>query len=579
LANLFAEYEIAEGLSIKTSGNVDMGDSRNFSFNGTTTGTRGVGLYKNPFSSLYQSKYSSWVNENLLNYGKSFNDHSFDVIIGFTAQKYRQDYSTINGSNYEDDKVRTLNAATTISASSGVQEWGLLSYLARVNYDYQAKYLLSASIRRDGSSRFGQERRWGNFPSVSVGWNISEEDFMAETEAISLLKLRASYGISGNFNIGNYSHIPTISGSNYVFGNNIAAGRRVDNLADRNLGWETNKQLNLGLDLNLFSNRINISYNYYNKITSDLLFNVRVPRASGFSNIQTNIGELEFWGHEFSVNTSNIRNDNFTWTTDFNISFDQNEVISMGTSTSSLITGPGSGLIGGSHITTEGQPVGMLYGMIHEGVYINQADFDSSPQHTTSQVGTAKFQDTNGDGIITVGDATIIGNPHPDFIFGLTNMMEYKNFDLSMTISGTYGNDILRGGEQTLTNLDGVFNVLSNVSDRWRSPEDPGSGRYGSLAAGSTYLERDLWGTQFLYDGSFLKVNNITLGYRFAELDSNSFLKDLRIYGSVQNVHTFTNYPGSNPEVSLSSASTGRGIDGGSYPVPRTFTLGVNVGF
>jgi TonB-dependent starch-binding outer membrane protein SusC len=578
LANLFAEYQIAKGLFIKTSGNIDKGDSRGFNFNGTTTGARGTGLYVRPFSSLNQGTYLSWVNENILTYRLDVQDHSVDAIVGFTAQSFRQDNSTINGTNYTDDKVQTINAASTITATSNVQEWSLLSYLTRVNYNYKGKYLVTASVRRDGSSRFGKQNRWGNFPSASVGWILTEEGFMPAMAAISFVKLRASYGIAGNFNIGNYTHIPTISGANYAFGNTIAAGRRVDNLADQRLGWETNKQFNIGLDLNLFQDRVRFTYNYYRTNTSDLLFNVRVPRASGFANIQTNIGELKFWGHEFSVSSANIQQEGFSWTTDFNISFDRNQVVAMGTRNANLITGPGSGLIGGSHITTVGQPVGMLYGMMHEGVYDNQAEFDRSPKHSTSQVGTAKFRDTNGDGIITVDDATIIGSPHPDFIFGMTNMVQVKSFDVALTLSGSYGNEVLRGAEQTLTNLDGVFNVLANVQDRWRSPENPGSGRYGSLAAGTTYLERDWWGTQMLYDASHLYINNITLGYRVPEANTG-FLRSLRVYGSIQNAFVFTSYPGANPQVSQSQASTELGIDGGSYPVPRTFTLGVNIGF
>ncbi|CAG5073008.1 TonB-dependent receptor P3 [Dyadobacter sp. CECT 9623] len=578
LANLFAEYQITKALSFKTSANIDKGDGRSFAFNGLTTGARGTGLYKVPFSSLNQSKYLSWVNENILTFQKNFGEHNFDAIGGFTAQRFRQDASAINGNNYPDDKVKTLAAAGTVTANSSIQEWSLLSYLARVNYNYKGKYLLSASIRRDGSSRFGTRNRWGNFPSVSAGWILSEETFMSDIQTISFLKLRASWGVAGNFNIGNYTHIPTISTANYVFGKTVAGGRRVDNLADQGIGWESNEQFNIGLDLNLFKDRINFTYNYYRKNTSDLLFNVRVPRASGFGNIQTNIGELRFWGHEFSLNTVNVQKSALRWTTDFNISFDRNKVTSMGTKTNELITGSGSGLIGGDHITRVGYPIGMLYGMQHEGVYKNQQEYDNSPKHSTSQVGTAKFRDVNGDGIITVDDATIIGNPHPDFIFGMTNNVSYKNFDFSLTVSGTYGNDVVRGAEQTLTNLDGVFNVLANVKDRWRSPENPGSGRYGSLEAGTTYLERDWWGSQMMYDASHISINNITLGYTIP-LKSNAAIKRLRAYASIQQAHIFTKYPGANPQVSLSQSTTGLGIDGGSYPVPRTYSLGFNVGF
>ncbi|HLR31755.1 MAG TPA: SusC/RagA family TonB-linked outer membrane protein, partial [Fodinibius sp.] len=578
LANLFADYEIIEGLTASVSGNIDKGERRNFVFNPTTTGTRGVGLYDTPFSNLYQETYLSWVNENTLEYQNQLGQHSFDVLAGFTAQKYRQDASSIDADDYPDNKVQTIGAAGTVSSSSSVNEWSLLSYLARVNYSYDDKYLLSASIRRDGSSRFGEENRWGNFPSLSLGWILSDERFMPEAPFISFLKLRAGIGVTGNFNIGNYTHIPTISTANYVFGTNIASGRSVDNLADSRLGWESNRQINIGMDLNLFDDRIQLHYDYYQKRTRDLLFNVQVPEASGFSNIQTNIGELSFWGHEVAIHSTNIQSSDFNWSTNFNISFNRNEVQSLGNRASSLITGPGSGLIGGSHITREGQPIGMLYGMIHEGVYNDQEEFDNSPKHSTSQVGTAKFRDVNGDGEITVDDATSIGNPHPDFIFGLTNNFNYKNFDLSISLSGTYGNEVLRGAEQTLANLDGVFNVLANVADRWRSPEEPGSGRYGSLAAGTTYLERDWWGTQFLYDASHISINNITLGYTIPTNES-SFVRNLRIYSSIQQVHIFTPYPGANPQVSQSQSSTGLGIDGGSYPVPRTFTLGVNIGF
>ncbi|WP_187293437.1 TonB-dependent receptor [Dyadobacter fermentans] len=578
LSNLFAEYQPIKGLYLRTSGNIDMGDSRNFLFKGTTTGERGVGLYKTPTSALSESSYLSWVNENTANYTKEIGDHNFDALVGFTAQKFKQDNSAINGSNYPDDKVQTISAAGTITASSSIQEWSLLSYLARLNYNFKGKYLVSASIRRDGSSRFGAQNRWGNFPSLSLGWILSEESFMADMRTISFLKLRASYGVTGNFNIGNYSHIPTISTANYVFGAGVAGGRRVDNLADEGIGWESNKQLNIGLDVNLFNDRINVTYNYYRKNTSDLLFNVGVPRASGYSNIQTNIGELKFWGHEFSVSTTNIQRKALRWTTDFNISFDRNEVVSLGNKTSKLITGPGSGVIGGSHITIVGQPIGMLYGMDHLGVYKDQADFDRFPKHTTSQVGTVKFRDVDNDGAITVNDATIIGNPHPKFIFGMTNSLQYNSFDVSVTLSGTYGNDILRGSEQTLTNLDGVFNVLADVKDRWRSPENPGKGRYGSLAAGTTGLERDWWGSQMLYKASHISVNNVTLGYT-VPLKATRGVKRLRAYASVQQLHIFTKYPGANPQVAVSTASTGLGIDGGSYPVPRTCTIGVNVGF
>ncbi|MDR8390912.1 TonB-dependent receptor [Aliifodinibius sp. S!AR15-10] len=579
LSNAIIEYEILDGLSLKTSGNVDLGSRRFFNFNPSTTGQLFAPPPIIPNGFLLESTYTSWVNENTLTFQRDLGDHSIDALVGATAQKFELNTSEITATNYPDDKVREVSAAGQTTIASDVQEWSLLSYLARVNYSYKDRYLFSASIRRDGSSRFGSNNRWGNFPSVSAGWIISEEPFMPESDLISFLKLRASYGVVGNFSIGNYTHISTISSANYAFGSGLASGRAVDNLGDQGLGWETNKEYNLGLDVNFFDERLQLTYNYYRKNTSDLLYNVEVPLASGFGNIQTNIGELKFWGHEFSVKSFNIENTNLSWSTDFNISFDRNEVVELGTQNAALFSG-----IAESHITEVGEPIGQFYGLIHDGVYDDQEEFDNSPKHTTSQVGTVKFRDVNGDGIITQDDRTVIGNPHPDFTFGMTNTVRYKNFDFSLTLSGAYGNDIIRLEEQYLTNLDGVFNVLEGLKDRWKSPEDPGDGRYGSVAQGTTFLERDWWNSRFIYDGSNITARNITLGYTLP-VSSNSMISRLRFYGSVQNAFIITSYPGPNPEVNTNAdtegggGDTALGIDQTAYPIPRTVSFGVNLSF
>lgn len=579
LSNAIIEYEILDGLSLKTSGNVDIGTRRYFNFNPSTTGALFAPPPIIPNGLLIESEYSSWVNENTLTYQNDIGNHSIDALVGFTAQKYEMESSEVTATNYPDDKVQPVSAAGQTTITSDVQEWSLVSYLARLNYSYKDRYLLSASIRRDGSSRFGPNNRWGNFPSLSVGWIISEEPFMPETDLVSFLKLRASYGVVGNFSIGNYTHISTISSANYAFGSGLASGRSVDNLGDKNLGWETNKEYNVGLDLHLFEERLQLTYNYYRKNTTDLLYNVEVPLASGFSNFQTNIGELKFWGHEFSVKSFNIEKTNFSWSTDFNLSFDRNEVVALGTRNAALFSG-----IGDSHITRVGESIGLFWGMIHDGVYNDQEEFDNSPKHTTSQVGTVKFRDVNGDGVITQDDRTTIGNPHPDFTMGMTNTVRYKNFDFSLTLSASYGNDIIRLEEQYLTNLDGVFNVLEGLKDRWKSPEDPGDGKYGSVAQGTTFLERDWWNSRFVYDGSNITARNITLGYN-VPLNQNATFKRLRLYGSVQNAFIITSYPGPNPEVNTNAdtegggGDTALGIDQTAYPIPRTISFGVNLSF
>jgi TonB-linked SusC/RagA family outer membrane protein len=580
LSNAFVEYEIIEGFIAKTTANIQLGNSNLFQFNPSTIGVLFTPPPRIPSGSEDSDHSFNWVNENTLTFHKEIDGHNIDALAGYTAQRFRGESIGINATNYADDKIQNISAAGQTSVTSSIQEWTLLSYLSRINYNYNSKYFFTASIRRDGSSRFGPVNRWGNFPSASVGWIVSDEDFW-NLASISFLKLRASYGITGNFEIGNYSYRSSITPTNYVFGNSPFLGRATNNLGDQGLGWERNQQLNIGGDIHLFKDRIQLTYNYYSRNVSDLLFNVRVPVSSGFNNIQTNIGELKFWGHEISINTNNINKSNLSWNTNFNMSFDRNRTISLATR-ESLPLAHGINIYGFfSHRTEIGQPIAMFYGAIHDGVYINQEDFDSSPKHASSQVGTIKFRDWNGDGVIEFpGDMTLIGSPWPDFTFGMTNTVIINNFDASAVIVGSYGNQILPYHENWTTNLDGVFNVLEEVKDRWKSPTDPGEGKYGSVQQGTTFLERDRWHTRYIKDGSFLSFKNITLRYTLP-LNENGSIRKLRLYGSIQNAFIITNYSGPNPEVNTRSNSSGStpGVDENSYPIPRTISLGVNISF
>ena len=579
LSNAYVEYEIVKGLTAKTTANIQLGHDKLFQFNPSTIGTLFNPPPRIPSGVENNYRFYNWVNENTLNYHTAIGEHQIDALAGFTAQHFRSENTNITGTNYSDDKIQSVGAAGVTTVVSNIQEWALLSLLARVNYSYQGKYLFSASIRRDGSSRFGPENRWGNFPSASVGWIVSDEGFW-NIEPVTFLKLRASYGVTGNFEIGNYTYRSTLSPTFYVFDDNMFQGRAANNLGDQSLGWERNQQLNIGGDINLFNDRLQLTYNYYSKRTSNLLYDVNVPQSSGFSSLQTNIGELKLWGHEIGINTYNVSSKNLSWNTNFNISFDRNEALSLDARGAYLAHGYNLYDFY-SHRTEVGRPIGMFYGAIQDGVYVNQADFDNSPKHSSSQVGTIKFRDLNGDGVITFPeDNTIIGSPWPDFTFGLTNRVNYKNFDLSVVMAGSYGNQILAFHENYTTNLDGVFNVLEEVQNRWKSPEDPGEGKYGSTQQGTTFLERDRWHTRYLKDGSYLSFKNITLGYTFPFTET-SVIRNLRVYGSVQNALMITNYPGPNPEVNTQNNSSGStpGFDANSYPVPRTISFGVNLGF
>ena len=585
LGNLFLEYRPIEGLTLKTSINGDFGNSSFFNYSPSTSSTTFTALPPVIATSIRrENKYLSWLNENTATYNKSFGNHNFELLGGISYQKYEGDNSQLYLSNFPDDRIRTIQSALNIDRTASfnnINHWSLSSYFSRLNYDYDGKYLVTLALRRDGSSRFGSNNRWGNFPSVSAGWVFSDESFLENADFLSFGKIRASYGVIGNNNIGNYTQYALVDNSiNAVFGNTVASGAAVTTLGNANLGWERTKQFDIGLDLRFFNNRVEFIYDYYKKNTTDLLFNVAIPQESGFSNFNDNVGEIEFWGHEFAIVSRNVANDNFTWNTNFNIAFNRNKVVALAEGVDRIFS-PGGNY---TSITRAGEPLGQFWGLIHDGVYDNQAEFDSSPRAVESEVGTIKFADVNGDGVITFGnendDRTVIGNPFPDYIFGITNDFKYKNWDASVVISGSVGNDIAVTTDQGLTNLDGVFNVLRDVQDRWRSPENPGSGRYGKTTS-ATFMERDWFSSRFIEDGSHLTVKNITVGYNFP-VKEDGLLQRARVYASVQQAFVFTKYRGSNPEISTTTqgqqaGALSLGYDWGSYPVPRTFTVGFNL--
>ncbi|MGZ3871637.1 MAG: TonB-dependent receptor [Mucilaginibacter sp.] len=583
LSNVYAEYEPIPGLALRSSINFDLGQTAHNYFQPSTAS---LGFASTPSAlnaSLGQnnSSYYSWTSENTATYSKQIKKHGFELLGGYTVQRFRSDATNVNGSDFPDDRIQTIDAALIKgNPSMDIQEWSLISYLARLNYNYDQKYLLSASIRRDGSSRFGTNNQYGNFPAVSAAWVVSEEPFARKIGALSFFKIRGSYGLVGNNNIGNYSQYATVSsGANSPFGSTTESGVAVTNLGNNNLEWETTKELDLGVDISILKGRVNFTYDYYNKKTSNLLFGLPVPLESGFSNFLGNIGELKFWGHEFAVNTNNLVG-KLKWNTGFNIAFSDNRVLKLSSLTNQIFAGSS----GAETITKVGGRIGQFYGLIQEGVYVNQADYDNSPKSVNSQVGTVKYKDVNGDGVITFGDTdgdkTIIGNPYPKFTYGITNNFSYKRFDLSIVATGSYGNKIAVMSESGTGNLDGVFNVLKEVQYRWRSPSNPGAGRYGKTTA-ATADERSILSTRFLESGSYLAIKDITLGYS-VPVKNWKTVKSIRLYSSIQQAYIFTKYNGANPEIGTDGNGNApnallQGLDFTAYPVPRTITFGLNV--
>lgn len=584
LASAFAEYEIISGLKAKYSYNFDYSINSSFVFRPTfvigETGNQNPNL-SIPSSSTANTTTTNWLSELTVNYDKRIGkDHRINALIGYSAQQERYEGYNFNAGNYPDNLIKTINAAAILNGpGAGIEKWSLLSYLARVNYTYKDKYLLTATIRTDGSSRFGANQRYGTFPSAAIAWRVSEEDFLKDIHWISSMKLRASYGRSGNFNIGNYSYSSNISGANYSFGGQLANGRVSTSISNRDLTWETSDELDLGMDLSVFTGRVNLTLDYYNRITTGMLYNSEIPFSSGFGSALINEGKIRNRGFEIGIISNNLTGE-LTWNSNLNISFNRNMVLALNDKNDPIYSGR-SGEGNFTHKTEVNRPIGQFFGYVLQGIYKNQEDLDKSPKHGSSVVGSVKYKDVNGDGeILPFSDFDVIGNSQPDFIYGFTNNFGYKGFDLSVVIVGSQGGQLMKTANEFLTNIDGVFNVDRKVLNRWRSPDNPGDGKTPTTN-GARVIYRDV-NSSWIEDASYLRIQNISLGYNFNQklITSSRIFRSIRLYGSVQNLAIFTKYSGANPEASTDGSSVlTPGRDFTNYPLPRIVTIGLNMTF
>ncbi len=594
MGNAFTSIKLLRDLEFKSSFNFDIsGFTRKKFVPSTSRGGFNLPPIDNPSAGSGRTAYAEsntntnyyWNQEDVLQYSKKIGkEHSINVLAGFSAQRFTDYRNNMTGEDFSDNSIEylSLNNRYTVANSTSTA-WSMASFFGNVDYIFKDKYLLKAAIRRDGSSRFGYGNRWGTFPSVGAGWIVSEEPFFGNKRIVDYLKVRSTYGLTGNNEIGDYTSIPLVGISNYVFGSGLAPGKVQNSLGNSLLGWEKNKQLDAGVDIGLFKDRIQISYDYYNKITDGLLYPVQVPLSSGYSSVFDNIGTVKSWGHEISVSSRNMVG-NFKWTTDFNISFNRSKVTKLGVTNSAIAGGAGTTINEFSDWKTEvGKPMGLFYGYVFDGVFKNQDEFNKGPKYYNSSgvlqsvVGSVRMKDLNGDGKITAdADRAFIGDPNPKFIFGLTNSFSYKNIDLAIVLSGTYGNKVKNSMFESLYNMDGLFNGVPELLGKWRSEDDPGNGRVqrSQVAGQSTLLSR-ADNSYFIKDGSHITVNNITIGY---SLNKHKYFRSLRVYATVQNAYIFTKYEG-NPEVSSNGLNgVSQGEDIGAYPLARTFTIGFNLG-
>lgn len=567
-ANMGLDFTLYKGLQLQLLGGLDNGYNEDQQFYPTSANRDwATAAYEGDLSRsrYYQGNTRRYLFQSLLNYTQKFGDHSLSAILGYSVERtsftnsQQENTKLPNDWSYLFDRTNSNVNRSNISAGQDA----LLSYFTRVQYNYQQKYLLSGSLRRDGSSKFGRSRPFGYFPAVSAGWRLSSEPFMKDITAITDLKLRASWGVTGNNRIPLNSQYATLAPTNYSFNGTAFTAYSPNNIENNELGWEQTASFNYGLDFGLLDNRVQVSADYYVKNTTDLLYTVPIVSLAGFTNSFRNFGKVHNEGVELGLNTQNLVG-TFTWATSFNASYNTNRVEQLGNDNTPV---PG-GFSSLTSILQVGQPISsfLLYEAI--GVYQTQAEVDSEPKMTTTKVGDSKYKDQNGDGVIDNADRVILGSPQPKFLFGMTNTFAYKNFDLSVFVNAQQGGYLYSILGRTIDKPIGYnYNRLARWKDRWQSEEKPGDGMTPSInATTGSYFD-----SRWLYKSDYLRVKNITLGYT---LPKHRFYSSARIYVAVENPYIWQEYTGGfSPEAVQSG-----GYDSGSYAPARTYTVGFNLG-
>lgn len=487
--NIYGEVAFLPSLKYRANFGVDLYNDSEDTFRPSTiplSNTKG-NPESIPEATSQTSRIYNWVFEQTLSYNKNFGGHSVSVLGGWTMQYQRDESNYAFANGFIINSIPTLNAGTVTRGNSNASEWSLLSALARIQYNYLGKYMITGALRADGASRFGKNNRWGYFPSVSLGWRISEEKFMNSLEFIDDLKLRASYGLTGNFNIPNYGAQGELAYYSYVLGGSspdAIKGAAPKSMPNPDLKWEKTAQVNVGFDATLFKNRLTLGLDLYNSNTYDLLLNVPVPMTTGYTTRLENIGKVNNKGIEFNISTNHQMGD-VTWSAYFNISKNINEVKALGPGNADIIS---SGSVGNAYfITRVGEPIGSYYLPVVEGVYKNQAEVDASLHYVDSpsnygladtKPGDFKFKDVNGDGILDISDTdrAIVGNYMPDFAYGFGANIAWKGIDLGVIFQGVYGNEILNLSRRYFYNHEGNMNNYKGALDRWKSEDNPGSG-------------------------------------------------------------------------------------------------------
>lgn len=592
--NASLTWQIIKGLTFKTAGTYNTTNNRTDVFykNGSKEAYRNG---ESPYGRTQMGRDVRWTNYNNLTWKQKIKKHQYDVMLGHEVAYRSTEYLLGEAMDFPFDNLGNNNlglGATPSKVESNYSDKMLLSFFARGNYNYDNRYLLTATIRADGSTVFANKNKWGYFPSFSAAWRVSEEAFMKDVRWISNLKVRLGWGTVGNDRISNYLSMDLYSSNKYGVGNNTVTVLTPKQLKNSNLKWEGSTTTNFGIDLGLFDNRLNVIADFFVKNTKDLLLEQSLAHVTGFGSQMQNIGKIQNKGIELSLNSTNIQTKDFTWQTNFNISFIKNTLKGLASGVESMYARSGfdSNFTAYDYIATVGQSLGLIYGYEFDGIY-QSSDFNRTPSgqlvlkegvtnnaryNGTLQPGVVKYKDQDGDGVITTNDRTVIGNAMPKWYGGITNTLNFKGIDFGFMFQFNYGNNIYNATRIYATqSRSGRRNMLAEVADRW-SPTNASN----KVPAYNGYITNDVY-SRFVEDGSFLRLKNLTLGYTLPHKWVRKFhASKLRIYGTAQNLFCVTKYSGYDPEVnSASNNPMTPGLDWGAYPKSGVFTFGIDLQF
>ncbi|WP_439130884.1 SusC/RagA family TonB-linked outer membrane protein [Polaribacter sp.] len=580
LANLFLDYKFSNSFRLYTSYGQNRFTNTDSQFYPTSVRR---GQDPNGFATFRSRDTQTSNFQTRLTFYKRIKKHTFNATAVFESRTRQQTFQTFGASDFEEQSQGLFDltsAAQTDFPLNIVTKQTAVSFLSRLGYNYAGKYLVTASYRGDANSVFGPNNKWGYFPSLALGWVASNEKFIKDLNALDLLKFRASYGVTGNSQINSYQSLARLNTQRYLFGDELVVGQVPGSVSNPDLRWERTRQFDVGIDLALLNNRISITADAYYKKTNDLLLEVQLPLTSGFTSAVKNVGAISNRGFELAINTINFDTDNFKWTTNFTYSTNRTKVLDLGEREEMYFSRIFNFNFRDEIVLRVGEEVGTFIGYVEDEVLNSQNEIDNSPNNQLLEnvAGQVKFKDINGDGIVDANDRVIIGNTQPDFIGGFNSEMNYKNFDFSFFLRWSVGNDIINGNTLFLDRVgQGNWNTLTGFLPNKFTPLNPNGTIHGD--APDTYS--NFMRSGYVEDGSFLKVDYITLGYTLPEnIMFKNHIKKFRLFARVNNPFMFTRYSWYDPEVSTgfgTVAKVGPGVDFATYPRSISFTVGVSL--